>query len=120
MIAPMTFPIEIMLRGDERIHTGTFSQDGDPAAWSDSDVQQVLEKMLVEVGRAISPQTADTTIALRGLSWIVSPVEDGVVIAFEIHSASAVAGPFPVVAQVLDASIARVMRGMAPSTTTIH
>jgi hypothetical protein len=41
------------------------------------------------------------------MSWIVSPFKDGVVIAFEIHSASAVAGPFHGIS---DQTLDRLMR----------
>ncbi|MCL4812566.1 MAG: hypothetical protein KJ061_08785 [Vicinamibacteraceae bacterium] len=112
----MTYPIEIMLRGDERVYTDSLVHDGEAAGWSDRDVQQVLEKMLGAVGRVVSPGRTEP-VALRGLSWIVSPYEGGVVIALEVHSASAVAGPFPVAQDVLNASIERVLNGVPPSTT---
>lgn len=113
----MTFPIEIMLRSDERVYTETISHEGDAANWTDTDVQSVLEKMVGAVGRVVSPGRASEPVTLRGLSWIVSPHEGGVVLAFEIHSASAVAGPFPMTQQTLESAIARVLSGVTLSST---
>jgi hypothetical protein len=119
MIAPMTFPIEIMLRGDERVYTESITHAAEASTWTDVDVRHVLEQMLVAIGQVVSPGRSDEAVSLRGLSWIVSPYEGGVVIALEIHSASAVAGPIPIDRASLDASIARVLTGAAP-TSTIH
>jgi hypothetical protein len=63
--------------------------------------------------------TADRPVSLRGLSWIVNPYRDGVVIAFEIHSASAVAGPFDVRKDALEAMMLRVMRA-SDASRTVH
>ena len=44
---------------------------------------------MLNPGRDDEPRTT-----FRGINWIVTPYEDGVALALEIHSASAVAGPF--------------------------
>ena len=49
--------------------------------------------MLLEMHRLKHPGEAETSIALRGLSWIVNPYEDGgVLIAIEITMGAAIAG----------------------------
>jgi hypothetical protein len=55
-------------------------------------------------------------VALRGFSWIVEPAQGGVVIAIEIPSGAAVAGPFDIEQQVLDGMIARVLAAERPPT----
>ena len=59
-------------------------------------------------------------IALRGLSWIVNPYDDGgVVIAIEITMGAAVAGPFAIDKAALEAMIARVLsRAASPSASS--
>ena len=59
-------------------------------------------------------------IALRGLSWIVNPYEEGgVVIAIEITLGAAMAGPFDIDKARLEAMITRVLAhpDAAPSPT---
>jgi hypothetical protein len=56
-------------------------------------------------------------VALRGLSWIVNPYEEGgVVIAIEITMGAAIAGPFVIDQAVLEAMIARVLAPARPFT----
>ena len=56
------------------------------------------------------PGEEPRTIALRGLSWIVNPYEEGgVVIAIEITLGAAVAGPFDIDKARLEAMITRVL-----------
>ena len=60
-------------------------------------------------------------IALRGLSWIVSPYEGGgVVIAIEITMGAAVAGPFDIDRTRLEAMIARVLSEPPAALTNVH
>ena len=61
-------------------------------------------------------------MALRGLSWIVNPYEDGgVLIAIEITMGAAIAGPFDIDQSALETMITRVLaRPAAPSSETIH
>jgi hypothetical protein len=57
---------------------------------------------------------------LRGFSWIVEPTEGGVVIAMEIPTGAAVAGPFDIPQPKLDGLITRVLAAAAPSRPVIH
>ena len=55
-------------------------------------------------------------IALRSLSWIVNPYEEGgVVIAIEITLGAAIAGPFDIDRASLEALITRVLAAPARS-----
>ena len=78
--------------------------------------------MLRAMDRLKQPGEATATIALRGLSWIVNPYEEGgVVIAIEITLGAAVAGPFDIDKAALEAMIARVLTQPAPpSSSTVH
>ena len=114
----MDIPIEICLRGDDFASKDSISGiPREPAAWTDADIRRVLEGMLQAMHRRRHPDTAsDRTIALRGLSWIVSPFESGgVVIAIEITMGVAVAGPFNIEQGRLEAMVARVLTGRSES-----
>ena len=118
----MTFPVDVWLRGTDFATTETVdSVSAAPAAWTDDDVRGVLEAMLRVLNRSKNPN-ADVTIALRGLSWIVNPYEDGgVVIAIEITLGAAIAGPFDIERTALEAMITRVLeRPAVPPSTTVH
>jgi len=94
-----------------------------PGAWTDDDVQAVLEGMLQTMHRLKHPgDTAPPSIALRGLSWIVNPYEEGgVVIAIEIAMGAAIAGPFDIDQRALETMVARVLaRPLAPPSSVIH
>ncbi len=124
MIDRMNFPVDVWLRGTDFATTETIdSVSAPPASWTDDDVRGVLEAMLRVMNRSKNPN-ADGTIALRGLSWIVNPFEDGgVVIAIEITLGAAVAGPFDIEQGVLEAMIERVLTRPippAPVTTRVH
>lgn len=120
----MTVSVDICLRGDNVATTVTF--DGGPrtpGAWTDDDVQAVLEGMLRAMDRQKRP--ADRPVTLRGLSWIVNPYEEGgVVIAIEITLGAAVAGPFDIEKGRLEAIIERVLKAAAQpavaSSNRIH
>jgi hypothetical protein len=64
----------------------------------------------------------DTAIALRGLSWIVNPYEEGgVVIAIEITLGAVIAGPFDIEQAALEAMITRALRPRgAPTSNSVH
>lgn len=94
----MTYQVEIMLRGDEQVYTETVHHIGgaDPAAWTVDDASTVLHSTLKAIDRVLNPGRDDEpATTFRGINWIVTPHEDQVVVALAIHSASAVAGPFP-------------------------
>ena len=105
----MTFEVEIVVRASGRWSVDTLYHDGhEPPAWNEQDVRAVLTLMLLAVDRAASG-AADVarTVALRGLSWIVTPFESGSAIAIEITAGSVVAGPFDIPERQLTALITR-------------
>jgi hypothetical protein len=107
----MKIPVDVWLRGTD--FAKTTSIDGperEPAAWTDEDVRLVLEGMLQAMDRQKNPEGATRPIALRSLSWIVNPYEEGgLVIAIEITLGAAIAGPFDADKATLERSIARVI-----------
>jgi hypothetical protein len=119
----MNVPVDIWLRG-QNVAT-TRSIDGvahEPAAWTDDDVRLVLEGMLREMHRAKHPGDDERPIALRGLSWIVNPFDDGgVVVAIEVTLGAAIAGPFAIEQRALETMITRVLgHTRVPPSTTVH
>jgi hypothetical protein len=119
----MTVHVDVWLRGSD--FATTESIEGvvrEPRLWTDADVRVVLEGMLHAMHRRKHPHESDRAIALRGLSWIVNPYEEGgVVIAIEITMGAAVAGPFDIGKSELEAMILRVLeRPVAPPSISIH
>lgn len=112
----MTIPIEIMLRHNPGVFTRQVEHPGNPRQWTVDDVRAVLEAILVAVNGVQHPGEQAGPVSLRGLSWIVSPYQDGVVIAFEIHSASVVAGPLLVDEPLLTALVAGAVAADRPET----
>ena len=116
------FPVDIWLRGEHTATTRSIQGIAhEPRAWTDDDVRLMLEGMLLEMHRLKHPQDDERTIALRGLSWIVNPYEDGgVVVAIEITLGAAIAGPFQIDQRTLEGMITRVITqarsGGAPPT----
>ena len=119
----MKIPVDVWLRGTDVAHTTSFDGPGrPPAEWTDDDVQRVLGGMLRAMDRQKHPEGSERTIALRGLSWIVNPYEEGgVVIAIEITLGAAIAGPFAIDRASLEAMITLALapRG-APSSISVH
>src|SRR6266511_3847958 len=77
----MTIPLEIMLRGSDRVFTETVVQPGDPASWTEKDVASVLKSILLAIDRVQNPdKSEEPEVSLRGLSWIVHPSGNGVVL----------------------------------------
>jgi hypothetical protein len=124
----MTFSIEIVLRERSDAVTEQVPLPGpsggparEPAAWTDDDVAQVLREMLLAIDRVKHPGAERRYVALRGFSWIVEPTSDGgVVIAIEIPSGAAVAGPFAVEREGLDRAITRVLRAAGLPRPVVH
>src|SRR4051794_37895135 len=106
----MTIPIDIWLRGTDFATTESIEAVvREPNEWSDEDVRQVLESMLKTMHR-LKHKTEPEPVALRGLSWIVNPYEEGgVVIAIEITLGAAIAGPFEIDKTALEGMISRVL-----------
>lgn len=124
----MTFDVEVVLRERDYAVTERVviepepgARDRAPAEWTDEDVAQVLKAILLSIDRVKNPGAEGRYVALRGFSWIVEPTaEGGVVIAIEIPSGAAVAGPFDVPQHVLDRSISRVLAAAAPVRPVVH
>lgn len=119
----MTYRVEIVLREQNEAVTEQFDARA-AADWTDADVESVLKSILLAIDRLRNPAThgegGDRYVTLRGFSWIVEPAEGGVVIAIEISSGAAVAGPFDISQPKLDAMVRRVMAAAAPQRPTIH
>jgi len=116
----MTFDIEIVLRERNYAVTETIQHASRPADWTEMDVETVLKEMLLAIDRAKNPGADERFVALRGFSWIVEPTQGGVVIALEIPSGAAVAGPFAIEQPRLDRLIARVLAAARPSSPVLH
>jgi hypothetical protein len=120
----MTVSVDVWLRGND--HATTEKIEGIPRApsdWTDDDVRLLLQGMLRAMDRLKRPGEEAREIALRGLSWIVNPYEDGgVVIAIEITLGAAIAGPFDIDKSALEAIISRVLAASVVQTRaeTIH
>jgi hypothetical protein len=117
----MTYDIEIVLRNRETAVAERLEHEGsDPAHWNELDVHAVLKSMLLAIDRAKNPSSDQRFVTLRGFSWIVEPAEGGVVIALEIPTGAAVAGPFDIPQQRLDALITRAIAAAAPTRQVVH
>jgi hypothetical protein len=117
----MTFDIEIVLRDREHAIAEQLHHAGNDAAqWDESDVESVLKAMLLAIDRAKNPAADQRFVALRGFSWIVEPADGGVVIAIEIPTGAAVAGPFDIAQPALDRMIGRVLAAAAPVRPVVH
>ena len=117
----MTFDVEIVLRERDYAVTEQVVVHAPPRDWTDEDVEQVLKDILLSIDRVKNPGSQNRYVALRGFSWIVEPAGPGtVVIAIEIPSGAAVAGPFAMEQAVLDRMIARVIAAAAPSRPVVH
>jgi len=115
----MNFAVDIWLRGNDFATTETITTvAGEPHAWTEDDVRDVLGAMLRAMDRSKNPDQPDRPIALRGLSWIVNPYETGVMIALEITLGAAVAGPFNIDQATLEGMITRVLARPAPPGAT--
>jgi hypothetical protein len=118
------YPVDIWLRGQHTAETRSIRGiEREPGSWTDDDVRAMLEGMLLEMHRLKHPADDERSVALRGLSWIVNPYEDGgVVVAIEITLGAAIAGPFDIDQRRLEQMIARVIaqaRG-GPASTSVH
>jgi hypothetical protein len=117
----MDFNIEIVLRERDYAVTEQIQHVGNsPSDWTELDVEGVLKSMLRAIDRVKNPGSSSSYVALRGFSWIVEPTPDGVVIALEIPSGAAVAGPFAIEQARLDAMITRVLAAASTPPTVVH
>lgn len=118
----MKVTVDVWLRGTDTASTETIEGiTRAPREWTDDDVRAILSGMLRAMDRRKRPGEPDRDVTLRGLSWIVSPYDEGgVVIALEITLGAAVAGPFDLDQARLEEMIARVLAPAPPSSSTIH
>ena len=116
----MEFDVEIVLRDTNQATTERVEHGTEPRAWRELDVETVLKQILLAIDRVKNPGGGSRHVALRGFSWIVEPMGAEVVIAIEIPMGAAVAGPFAIDSQRLDAMIRRVIAAAAPPGPTIH
>lgn len=116
----MKFTVEILLKGQAGVVSEAMSYEVEPNLWTDEDVRQVLEMTLRQFDRAQQPDSEERTVQLRGFSWIVSPVEQGVVITIEMASGAIVAGPFEADSDRLTQAIARVMASASKGSSRVH
>ncbi len=116
----MTFTVEVLLKGREDVVARSVRHDVAPDAWTDDDVRQVLHLALREFERVQHPGEEARPVQLRGLSWIVTPLERGVAIAMESASAAIVAGPFEIDREWLTQAIKRVMAGPPAAGDRVH
>ena len=113
--------MDIWLRGTDVATTATLDDvNAAPETWLDEDVKRLLEGMLRTMHRLRHGAGDDVPISLRGLSWIVNPFEDGVVIAIEITLGAAIAGPFNIDQASLEGRISRVLRQEAQPLPDLH
>ncbi|MFL6278525.1 MAG: hypothetical protein ACJ731_00300 [Vicinamibacterales bacterium] len=117
----MHYDIEIVLRDRETAIVERLEHEGSGAAeWTELDVDAVLKSMLLAIDRAKNPGAQDRYVALRGFSWIVEPTDGGVVIALEIPTGAAVAGPFDISQQRLDSLITKAIATAGPTRSVVH
>ncbi len=121
----MTYQVEIMLRGNETVYTETVHHIGgnDPAAWTADDANTVMHSTLIAIDRVLNPGRNDEPAAttFRGVNWIVSSYDKGgVVLALEIHSASAVAGPFSLPQARLEALLNEAAQSSSSASGVVH
>jgi hypothetical protein len=118
---PMLYTVEIVLRERDYAVTEEVHHHGNPPAeWTEIDVEGVLTSMLVAIDRVKNPGEEPRHVRLRGFSWIVEPTQGGVVIAMEIPSGAAVAGPFDIAQPRLDDLITRVLNAAREPKTVVH
>jgi hypothetical protein len=109
--------VDVWVRGRQDASTSSIpGVPEDAASWTDSDVKQLLEQMLLALERARNPGGDPPEVSLRGFSWIVSPDPNGVLVHLEMQLGTASAGPFAIGEARLTEMITRVMGGPKPST----
>ena len=117
----MLFNVEVVLRERDYAVTEKVSHVGNNASdWTELDVESVLKSMLLAIDRAKNPDQESRTVQLRGFSWIVEPTAEGVVIAMEIPTGAAVAGPFQIEQPRLDRMITRVLDAARGPKPVVH
>jgi hypothetical protein len=118
----MTYDVEIMLRGNEKVYTETVHHIGNAVDdWTVEDASTMMHSVLKAIDHVLNPDRADVaTTTMRGVNWIVSPFEDQAVVALEIHSASAVAGPFRIDRGRLESLLTDAVKTPIASSGVVH
>jgi len=120
----MIFNIEVVGKGYVHAVVETVVHDGrDAPAWTEEDVAAILKEILGAIDRVANPGADQRPVTLRGFSWIVEPSDDQVVVAVEIPSGAAVAGPFDIDQAHLSQMITRVIEDAGaplPGSSRIH
>jgi hypothetical protein len=117
----MLFDIEIVLRDRANAIAERIEHAGNEVpAWTELDVHEVLKSMLLAIDRAKNPRSDQQFVTLRGFSWIVEPADGGVVIALEIPTGAAVAGPFDIPQDRLNTLITKALAAARPSSPVVH
>ena len=110
----MDFTVEVLLKGQSGVVARSLQHPVGPRDWTDADVRELLYMSLREFEQAQNPDADERrTVQLRGFSWIVTPLKQGVAIAIEVATGALVAGPFEVDADWLTAAITRVLAAPA-------
>lgn len=110
----MTFDVEIVIRDRNYAVTERVHHAVEPSRWAEPDVEAVLKEILLAIDRVKHPEAPSRHVTLRGFSWIVEPADGGVVIAIEIPTGAAIAGPFAIAQPELDRLINNVLAGTRP------
>ena len=109
--------VDVWVRGRQDAVTEKISGlDADAASWTDDEVKDLLEGMLLALERAKNPGGVPPEVTLRGFSWIVSPDKGGVLLHLEMQLGTVSAGPFAIHEARLTDMISRVMGGPRVST----
>ena len=109
--------VDVWVRGRQDAVTEKIAGlDADAASWTDAEVKDLLEGMLLALERARNPGGIPPEVTLRGFSWIVSPDKGGVLLHLEMQIGTVSAGPFAIDEVRLTNMISRVMGGPKVST----
>lgn len=109
--------VDVWVRGRQGAVTERIAElDADAASWTDAEVKDLLEGMLLALERARNPGGIPPEVTLRGFSWIVSPDKGGVLLHLEMQIGTVSAGPFAIDEARLTDMISRVMGGPRVST----
>ena len=109
--------VDVWVRGRQDAATEQIAGvDADAASWTDSEVKELLEGMLLAIERVKNPGGIPPEVSLRGFSWIVSPDKGGVLLHLEMQLGTVSAGPFAIDEARLTEMVSRVMGGPKVST----
>src|SRR4026207_1993628 len=109
--------VDVWVRGRQGAVTEKIAElDADAASWTDAEVKDLLEGMLLALERVNNPGGIPPEVTLRGFSWIVSPDDGGGMPHLEMQLGTVSAGPFAIGEQRFTEMIARVLGGPKVST----